>query len=46
MKPIRLCLKGFSGILAGLGRNEFSIDLEQAAAGAELVAIAGPNGTG
>ena len=46
MIPERLYLKGFAGIRAGLGRDELSLDLVQLAGDAELVAFAGPNGTG
>jgi exonuclease SbcC len=46
MFPLSLTLKGFRGIRDGLGRDEFTLDLAQLAGGAELVAIAGPNGRG
>ncbi|MET3135200.1 exonuclease SbcC [Oxalobacteraceae bacterium GrIS 1.11] len=46
MTPLSLTLKGFRGIRDGLGRDELSLDLERLAAGAQLVAIAGPNGRG
>jgi energy-coupling factor transporter ATP-binding protein EcfA2 len=46
MKPLQLRLKGFTGIRDGLRREELSLDFEALAGGAELVAIAGPNGTG
>ena len=46
MIPETLHLKGFAGIRAGLGRDELSLDLVQLAGDAELVAFAGPNGTG
>jgi exonuclease SbcC len=46
MKPLRLTLKGFTGIRDGLGRGELTIDLEALAAGAQLVGLVGPNGSG
>ena len=46
MKPISLRLVGFSGIRAGLGRDELTLDLAQVARDAKLVALAGPNGIG
>lgn len=46
MKPLRLTLKGFTGIRDGLGRDELTLDLESLAAGAQLVALVGPNGSG
>jgi exonuclease SbcC len=46
MKPLCLNLKGFTGIRDGLGRDELTLDLEALAAGAQLVALVGPNGTG
>lgn len=46
MKPLRLTLKGFIGIRDGLGRDELSIEIESLAAGAQLVALVGPNGSG
>jgi len=46
MQPLSLTLKGFRGIRAGLGRDVLSLDFEQLADGAELVAIAGANGRG
>jgi exonuclease SbcC len=46
MKPLRLTLKGFTGIRDGLGRDELTLDLEALAAGAQLVALVGPNGSG
>ncbi len=46
MTPLSLTLKGFRGIRDGLGRDEFSLDLEQLAGDAQLVAIAGGNGRG
>jgi len=46
MKPLRLTLKGFTGIRDGLGRDELTIDFESLAAGAQLVALVGPNGSG
>jgi exonuclease SbcC len=46
MKPLRLTLKGFTGIRDGLGRDELTLDFESLAAGAQLVALVGPNGSG
>jgi exonuclease SbcC len=46
MKPLRLTLKVFTGIRDGLGRDELTLDLEALAAGAQLVALVGPNGSG
>jgi exonuclease SbcC len=46
MQPLRLTLKGFRGIRDGLGREEITLDLERLADGAELIAIAGANGSG
>jgi len=41
-----LTLKGFRGIRDGLHRDETALDLEQLADGAQLIAIAGANGSG
>lgn len=41
MKPLRLTLKGFTGIRDGLGRDELTLDLDALAAGAQLVALVG-----
>lgn len=46
MQILSLTLKGFRGIRDGLGRDALSLDFEQLADGAELVAIAGANGRG
>lgn len=46
MKPLRLTLKGFTGIRDGLGRDELTLDFESLAADAQLVALVGPNGSG
>lgn len=46
MKPLRLILKGFTGIRDGLGRDELTLDFESLAEGAQLVALVGPNGSG
>ncbi|MFY9328714.1 MAG: hypothetical protein WAO76_11975, partial [Georgfuchsia sp.] len=46
MQPLSLTLKGFRGIRNGLGRDVLTLDFEQLAVGAELVAIAGANGRG
>jgi DNA repair protein SbcC/Rad50 len=44
--PETLYLKGFAGIRAGLNRDELTLDLTQLVGDAQLVALAGPNGTG
>jgi len=46
MQPLILSLKGFRGIRDGLGLDEITLDLERLADGAELIAIAGANGSG
>ena len=46
MQPISLTLKGFRGIRDGLGLDELTLDFERLADGAELIAIAGANGSG
>ncbi len=46
MKPLRLTLKGFTGIRDGLGRDELTLDFASLAADAQLVALVGPNGSG
>jgi len=46
MQPLKLTLKGFRGIRDGLGLEEITLDLERLAEGAELIAIAGANGSG
>src|SRR5262245_30238649 len=46
MQPLMLTLKGFRGIRDGLGRDELTLDFEQLAGDAALVAIAGANGRG
>jgi exonuclease SbcC len=46
MQPLKLYLKGFRGIRDGLGLEELTLDLERLADGAELIAIAGANGSG
>ena len=46
MQPLMLTLKGFRGIRDGLGRDEITLDLERLADGAQLIAIAGANGSG
>jgi len=46
MQPIKLTLKGFRGIRDGLGRDELSLDIESLAAGGQLIALVGPNGSG
>jgi exonuclease SbcC len=46
MQALELTLKGFRGIRDGLGLDELALDLERLAEGAELIAIAGGNGSG
>ena len=46
MTPLRLTLRGFAGIKAGMCRDEFVLDLEALGDDAEIVALAGPNGAG
>ena len=46
MQPLMLTLKGFRGIRDGLGLSELVLDLERLAGDAQLIAIAGPNGSG
>ena len=46
MQPLKLTLKGFRGIRDGLGLDEITLDLERLADDAELIAIAGANGSG
>lgn len=46
MTPHWIRLKNFTGIQAGLGRDEIVIDLDKLTDGAALVAIVGPNGAG
>ena len=46
MKPLRLTLKGFTGIRDGLDRDELTLDFASLAADAQLVALVGPNGSG
>ncbi|WP_140637262.1 AAA family ATPase [Methylibium rhizosphaerae] len=46
MQPLKLTLRGFSGIRSGLGRDELDIDFEALAGGARIVALVGPNGSG
>lgn len=46
MFPESLRLKGFRGIRDGMGLDEIHLDFEKLAPGAELVALAGPNGKG
>ncbi len=44
MRPIRLRLKGFRGIRAGMGQEEFTLELGAVPTG--LIAITGENGSG
>jgi exonuclease SbcC len=46
MQPLTLTLKGFRGIRDGLGLSELTLDVERLAGDAQLIAIAGPNGSG
>jgi exonuclease SbcC len=46
MRPLTLTLRGFRGIRDGLGLSDLTLDLERLANGAELIAIAGANGSG
>ena len=46
MRPLALTLKGFRGVRAGLGLDQLTLDFERLADGAELIAIAGANGSG
>ncbi len=46
MQPLALTLKGFRGIRDGLGLDQITLDLERLSDGAELIAIAGANGSG
>ena len=46
MQPLKLTLTGFKGIQAGMGLQSYTLDLEKAADGAQLVAIVGKNGRG
>ena len=46
MQPLKLTLKGFRGIRDGLGLEELTLDLERLTDGAQLIAIAGANGSG
>lgn len=46
MQPLSLTLKGFRGIRDGLGRDELTLDFEQLAGDARLIAIVGSNGRG
>lgn len=46
MQPLSLTLKGFRGIRDGLGRDELTLDFEQLADDAQLVAVVGGNGRG
>jgi exonuclease SbcC len=46
MQPLKLNLKGFRGIRDGLGLEELTLDLERLAGDAQLIAIAGANGSG
>jgi hypothetical protein len=45
MQPLVLTLKGIRGIRDGLGLDEITLDLERLADGAQLIAIAGANGS-
>jgi exonuclease SbcC len=44
MRPLKLTLRGFAGIAAGIGKEEITIDLQGVTGG--LVAVVGGNGMG
>ena len=46
MRLITLTLRGFTGMKAGLGRDELTLDLDQQAGDAEIVAVARADGIG
>lgn len=46
MTPLKLTLRNFTGIRSGLGRDEITLDIAAMTAGAQLVALVGPNGMG
>ena len=46
MRPLSLTLTGFIGIRDGMNRETLTLDFERLTAGAQLVAIVGPNGRG
>lgn len=47
MKPLHLALNNFAGILSGQGKQQITLDLEKVVPhDAQIVAIAGPNGSG
>lgn len=46
MNPLKLTLRNFTGVRAGMGRDEITIDLEELAGDASLIAVVGPNGIG
>lgn len=46
MRPLSLTLTGFIGIRDGMNRETLTLDFERLTAGAQLVAIIGPNGRG
>ncbi|SDA54196.1 MULTISPECIES: AAA family ATPase [unclassified Janthinobacterium] len=46
MRPLSLTLTGFIGIRDGMNRETLALDFERLTAGAQLVAIVGPNGRG
>lgn len=46
MRPLKLTLEGFRGIKAGMGQDRVTLDLENLAGDAVLVALVGPNGRG
>ena len=46
MQPLALTLKGFRGIRDGLSLDEITLGLQRLAGDAELIAIAGANGSG
>ncbi|MGK5060292.1 DNA repair protein [Janthinobacterium sp. LB2P49] len=46
MRPLSLTLTGFIGIRDGMNKETLTLDFERLTAGAQLVAIVGPNGRG
>ncbi|MDO8040288.1 AAA family ATPase [Janthinobacterium sp. SUN137] len=46
MRPLSLTLTGFIGIRDGMNKESLTLDFERMTAGAQLVAIVGPNGRG
>lgn len=46
MRPLSLTLTGFIGIRDGMNKETLTLDFDRLTAGAQLVAIVGPNGRG